>query len=70
MHLWKEGDRSEAICERCEARVVTRFEVRTLRLEQSAVDVPGVLVGVSTECGETTSVPAQSTPAIKRARSG
>ncbi|MBB4639299.1 hypothetical protein [Longimicrobium terrae] len=68
MHFWKEGDRSEAICERCEKRVVTRFEPRTLRLEQSAIDVPNVLVGVCTECGETASVPAQSTPKIKEAR--
>jgi hypothetical protein len=68
MHFWKEGDQSEAVCEACEKRVVTRFEPRTLRLEQSAIDVPNVLVGVCTECGETASVPAQSTPKIKEAR--
>lgn len=68
MHFWKEGDRSEAICERCEKRVATRMEPRTLRLEQSGIDVPHVLVGVCAECGETASVPAQSTHKIKEAR--
>lgn len=68
MHFWEEGDQSEAICERCRKRVVTRFEPRTLRLEQSPVDVPGVLVGVCTECGETASVPAQASEQISQAR--
>jgi hypothetical protein len=64
MNFWKEGDRSEAICPGCERRVETRFEVRSVHLEQSGVSVPDVLVGVCTECDRTVSIPAQSTPKI------
>ena len=68
MHLWKEGDRSEAICGACEKRVGTRFEVRAFRLEESGIDVPDVLVAVCDECGGTAAVPAQSAPKLREAR--
>lgn len=68
MHIWKEGDRSAAMCPTCEARVETRFEVRTVRLEESGIDVPDVLVAACTGCGETVSIPAQSAPKLREAR--
>lgn len=68
MHLWKEGDQSEAICPQCEKRVATHFEVRPLLLEESGTEVPDVLVAVCEECGTTAAVPAQSAPRLKEAR--
>jgi hypothetical protein len=68
MHLWKEGDRSEAICHACEKRVGTHFAVRTYTLHDSGVDVPDVLVAVCDECGATVALPAQSAPKLKEAR--
>jgi hypothetical protein len=68
MHLWKEGDRSAAVCERCRKRVATRFEYRTFGLSKPKVDVPDVLVAVCEECGEVAGIPHQSTPKIREAR--
>jgi hypothetical protein len=66
--LWKEGDRSRAVCERCQRLVETRFERRTVRLERPPVEVPAVLVAVCTICGETVAIPAQSAPRLQEAR--
>jgi hypothetical protein len=68
MHLYREGDRSEAICPACEKRVTTRFEVRTVRLAESGIDVRGVLAAVCDECGAVAALPAQSAPKLKEAR--
>ena len=68
MHIWKEGDHSEAICPTCEKRVGTRFEVRALRLEESGIEVPDVVVAVCTVCDGVAAVPAQSAPKLKEAR--
>jgi len=68
MHLWKEGDRSEAICRACERRVPTHFEVRRYTLRESEIEVPDVLVAVCDECDRTVAVPAQSTPKLREAR--
>lgn len=62
------GDTGEAICPRCEERVSTHYEYRTLHLEETDVDVENVLVGVCDQCQETVTVPAQSTPKLKVAR--
>ncbi len=68
MQIWREGDRSEAICHECRKRVETRFEVRTIRLPESGIDVPDVLVAACEECGGTAAIPAQSSPRLKEAR--
>jgi hypothetical protein len=68
MQIWREGDRSEAICHGCRKRVETRFEVRTVRLPESGIDVPDVLAAACMECGETAAIPAQSSPRLKEAR--
>lgn len=63
MFLFKEGDRSEAICPHCETLVTTRLLVRTLRLDgdgEDEVEVPGVLAGVCDRCDNPISLPAQS----------
>ncbi len=68
MKLWKEGDRSRSVCERCKRLVGTRFERRTVNLERPAVAVPDVLVAACTSCGETVAIPAQSSPRLQAAR--
>jgi hypothetical protein len=68
MHLYREGERSEAICHACRKRVTTQFEVRTVRLPESGIDVPGVLAAVCDECGNVAAIPAQSAPKLKEAR--
>jgi hypothetical protein len=68
MHLWKEGDTSEAICRTCQKRVRTRFAVRRYTLHESGVEVPDLLVAVCTECDGVAAIPAQSSPRLKEAR--
>jgi hypothetical protein len=68
MHLWKEGDCSEAICRACEKRVGTRFAVRKYTLQESGAEVPDLLVAVCEECDAVVAIPAQSTPRLKEAR--
>lgn len=68
MHLWKEGERSQAVCRACEKRVETRFELRDVPLPESGITVPEVLVAVCGECDGIAAVPAQSAPRLKEAR--
>jgi len=68
MHLYREGDVSEAICHGCRKRVSTRFEVRAVRLPETGIEVPDVLAAVCGECGQVAAIPAQSAPKLKEAR--
>lgn len=68
MRILKSGDPLEAICERCGDLVEGTYQYRPFPLEQTGVVVPNVLVGVCGRCGETISLPAQSTPRLKEAR--
>jgi hypothetical protein len=67
MYLVKEGDQSEAICRHCKTLVTTHFKVRTYRLVDREIDIPGMLVGVCDECDSTVMLPAQSSPRIGEA---
>src|SRR4051794_37359480 len=68
MKLYREGDRSRAVCETCKRVVRTRFERRTFHLENPEVDVPGVLVAVCETCGTIAAIPHQSSPRLREAR--
>ena len=70
MRILREGEREEGLCPACEAWRPIRYEYRTVHLEESDVDVDGVLVGVCEECGEMVSIPPQSTPRLREARGG
>ena len=48
--------------------VPVTFGYRTVRLEETGVDVPNVLVGVDDETGTILIIPSQSTPRLKAAR--
>lgn len=68
LKIWREGERSEALCPRCGDWRGTEFQYRTLRLEKSKKDVPDVLVAACTECGEIAAVSHQSAPKLREAR--
>ncbi|MFQ5791110.1 MAG: hypothetical protein ACE5JI_11625 [Acidobacteriota bacterium] len=68
MRILREGERGEAICRKCLARLPIRYEYRTVPLEESEVEVDNVLVGVCLSCDEVATIPAQSTPRLKEAR--
>jgi hypothetical protein len=42
--------------------------VRTYRLQQSGIDVPGALVGVCDQCDSIVAIPAQTSPRLREAR--
>ena len=68
MKLFLEGDKSKAICERCAAVVHTTFMRRDVPFSDASGVAKNILVGVCDVCGDVVSIPAQSTPAIARAR--
>ncbi|SFU81345.1 hypothetical protein [Pseudomonas sp. OV546] len=68
MTFYKEGDKSQAICEDCESVVHTTFQRRNVPFDDGVGEVENVLVAVCDICDRVVAVPAQSTPAIKAAR--
>lgn len=67
MKIWKDGERSRAICPRCERRTGIQFGRRTVELSAPAVKAEDVLVGVCLECDGIAVIPRQSTPRLKEA---
>lgn len=67
MRLVKEGDESEAICPHCRALVTTHYRVRTYRLVNRGIDVPGTMVAVCDLCDNVAALPAQSAPKLGQA---
>lgn len=69
MKLFQEGDRSRAVCQHCEKVVGTTFVRRDVPFRDNAEAVArDILVGACDCCGQTVSIPAQSTPAISKVR--
>jgi hypothetical protein len=68
MKFHESGDKSKAICESCKALVPTTFQYRDVAFDDGSGCVKNILVAVCDHCGTVVSIPAQSTPAIKRAR--
>lgn len=72
MRILREGEREEGLCPGpiCKVWRPIRYEYRSVHLEDSDVDVEGVLVGVCEVCGESVSIPPQSAPRLREARAG
>lgn len=70
MKAYREGDRSQGICRRCESLVDTQFKVRDYTLPESGKRVPSLLVAVCDRCDEVVAIPAQSTPRLREAQEG
>ena len=63
-----EGDQSKAICGDCKALRSTTFRYRDVPFSDGTGTVKHILAGVCNECDSVVSIPAQSTPAISKAR--
>lgn len=69
MKLFTAGDKSQAICEACVAVVPTTFGYRNVPFDDGVGIANDILVATCDRCDEVVSVPAQSLPAVRRARS-
>jgi len=65
MKLYKVGEKSKAICGKCEQLRATTFRERDVPLSSGGGIVEQVLVAVCDVCDEVVSVPHQSVPRIK-----
>lgn len=66
--LYEAGEKSRAICPHCSKVVETTFAYRDVPFDDGSGKVKSILAAVCDECGAVASIPAQSTPAIRRAR--
>lgn len=66
MEIFKEGDKSKAICEHCKKISETTFKVRTSQIQdgQKTLRVPDVLVAVCDTCDKVAAIPQQSFAAV------
>jgi hypothetical protein len=65
MKLYRVGEKSKAICERCREVRPTTFRERSVPLSSGKGSVPIVLVAVCDACDSVVSVPQQSVPRIQ-----
>lgn len=68
MKLYSAGDTSRAICETCQDMVETTFVYLDVSFDDGSGMVKDILASVCDRCGEVVAIPAQSVPAIRRAR--
>jgi hypothetical protein len=68
MKLYSAGDKSKAICETCQDTVETTFLYRDVPFDDGTGKAKDILASVCDRCGEVVAIPAQSLPAIRRAR--
>jgi ribosomal protein L40E len=68
MKLHEVGTASKAICEHCKALVPTTFRYRDVLFDDGTGTAENILVAVCDQCDAVLASPAQSTPAIRRAR--
>lgn len=60
MKLFKEGEKSKAICDDCNKVVRTTYKLCDIPLSSGKAIVSGVLAGVCDECDRAISIPSQS----------
>jgi hypothetical protein len=68
MKLYSAGDKSRAICGSCQDIVETTFLYRDVPFDDGSGTVKDILASVCDRCSEVVAIPAQSLPAIRRAR--
>ena len=64
--MFKENDKSKAICNVCEKVVSTTLKIRDVKTSDTKKVIKDILVSVCDECEATVAIPAQSTPEIKK----
>ncbi len=70
MKIFKEGEKSKAICHHCRKLVSTTFKVQDTKIKdgKDLYRVPEVLVGICDDCASVVSVPQQSFAAVAEVR--
>ena len=68
MKIFIEGDKSTAFCFCCSDIVQTTFFLRNVSFSDGRGIAMDILVGVCDKCEQVVAIPAQSVPAISRAR--
>ena len=68
MYFYKEGDKSKVICNDCSEIVTTTMEYKDLPFDDGSAIAKDILVGTCDKCHRAISIPAQSTPAIAKAK--
>jgi hypothetical protein len=68
MKLFKEGDKSKAICSCCKDVVLTTFKHRDVPFSDEIGVAKNILVSVCDFCSKVVATPPQSTPAIRLSR--
>ena len=63
--IWKEGDKSKALCDTCNKAVTTTFRNGSVTVPGTTTKVSNVLLGFCDGCGALVSIPHQSVPKIK-----
>ena len=66
MNILKVGDAKKAACEHCKAFTTATFMLRDVPFSDGAGVAKNVLVGVCSQCDKVSTLPHQSTPAIKK----
>lgn len=66
MKIYKENDKSKAVCENCNGIVNTTFQYANFKHEK--LIIPDILQGFCDKCGASVSIPHQSTFKIKSYR--
>lgn len=66
--IYNPGDKSRAICGQCAQLVTTTFVYRNVPFDDGQGEARNILVAACDTCGQVVAIPAQSTPAIRRAR--
>lgn len=65
MKIFKEGEKSKGICNKCEELVPTTFCISSVPLSKGKGKVNDILCSSCDHCGNVVSIPQQSTPRIK-----
>ena len=66
MKIFKDGDKSKGPCEKCRKLVCTTFHYAPLKYDK--LTIPDILQSFCDECGESVSIPHQSSYRIKEYR--
>ncbi len=67
MKIWKDGDKSRALCPSCQRSTTVIFERRSVEQSKPAVTAEDVLVAVCQECDGIAMIPHQSMPKLREA---
>jgi len=68
MKIFHDGDHGKALCADCDDVVRTTYRRRDVPFSDGNGMARNILVGLCDRCGATVAIPAQSTPAISKAR--